>query len=64
MRYFLFLIFFFLLSCSNPIAGNKRVYICCDHPCVNQKEVDEYFNNNIYIEVYTITSDKEKKRKF
>ena len=64
MRYFLILIFFFLLSCSNPIVGNKRVYICGDHPCVNQKEVDEYFNNNISIEVYTITSDKEKKENF
>ncbi len=64
MRLLLSFIFLFLLNCSSPISGGKRIYICGDHPCVNKKEVEEYFNNNISIEVYTITSDKEKKENF
>ena len=58
MRFFLFIIFLFLFSCSNKAA---QVYICGDHPCVNKKEMKEYFDNNISIEVFTIISDKEKK---
>ena len=64
MRYFLFSIFLFLLSCSSPIGGEKRVYICGDHPCTNKNEIEDYFNNNISIEVYTISSDKENKENF
>jgi hypothetical protein len=58
MRFFLFIIFLFLFSCSNKVT---QVYICGDHPCVNKKERKEYFDNNISIEVFTIISDKEKK---
>ena len=61
MRFFLFIIFLFLLSCSNKIT---QVYICGDHPCVNKKELKEYFDNNISIEVFTITPDKKNKKKF
>jgi len=61
MRFFLFIIFLFLFSCSNKVT---QVYICGDHPCVNKKEMKEYFDNNISIEVFTIISDKENKKKF
>ena len=61
MRFFLFIIFLFLFSCSNKVT---QVYICGDHPCVNKKERKEYFDNNISIEVFTIISDKENKKKF
>jgi hypothetical protein len=61
MRFFLFIIFLFLFSCSNKVT---QVYICGDHPCVNKKEMKEYFDNNISIEVFTITPDKENKKKF
>jgi len=61
MRFFLFIIFLFLFSCSNKVT---QVYICGDHPCVNKKERKEYFDNNISIEVFTITPDKENKKKF
>ncbi len=64
MRFVLLFIFIFLFSCTNPIGGEKRVFICGDHPCVNKKEVEDYFNNNISIEVYTIDSDKKKKENF
>jgi len=61
MRFFLFIIFLFLFSCSNKVT---QVYICGDHPCVNKKEMKEYFDNNISIEVFTIITDKENKEKF
>ncbi len=51
--------FLFLFSCSNKVT---QVYICGDHPCVNKKEMKEYFDNNISIEVFTIISDKENKK--
>ena len=61
MRFFLFIIFLFLFSCSNKAT---QVYICGDHPCVNKKEMKEYFDNNISIEVFTIIPDKENKKNF
>ena len=61
MRFFLFIIFLFLFSCSNKAT---QVYICGDHPCVNKKEMKEYFDNNISIEVFTIVPDKENEKKF
>ena len=61
MRFFLFIIFLFLFSCSNKVT---QVYICGDHPCVNKKEMKEYFDNNISIEVFTITHDKGNKKNF
>ena len=64
MKLFSLFVFLFLFSCSSPIGGEKRVYICGDHTCANNKEVKDYFNNNISIEVYTITSGKEKKKNF
>jgi len=64
MRYFLLSLFLLFANCSSPIGGEKRVYICGDHPCKNNNEIEDYFNNNISIEVYTISSDKEKKENF
>ena len=61
MRFFLFIIFLFLFSCSNKVT---QVYICGDHPCVNKKERKEYFDNNISIEVFTIIPDKKNKKNF
>ena len=61
MRFFLFIIFLFLFSCSNKVT---QVYICGDHSCVNKNEMKEYFDNNISIEVFTIIPDKENKTKF
>ena len=64
MRVYLLIIFFFIINCSTPTGGQKRVYICGDHTCANNKEVKDYFNNNISIEVYTITSDKKNNKNF
>ena len=64
MKASLILIFLFILNCSTPFNKSEKVYICGDHPCKNSKEAEEYFNNNISIEVYTITSDKNKNENF
>ena len=53
-----------LCQCAAEAGGQKRVYICGDHTCANNKEVKDYFNNNISIEVYTITSDKKNNKNF
>ena len=54
MNKLLILIFIVLIGCS----GGKKVYICGDHQCKNQKEIDDYFANNISIEVYVMESKK------
>lgn len=59
MKYILITFFFLIISCASN--KSQQVYICGDHPCVNKAEMKDYFKNNISIEVYTITSDKEKK---
>ena len=60
MKY-LFFLFFFLAHCSS-ITGDKtqKIYICGDHECADKKEINNYFKNNISIEVYTL-SDSPKK---
>ena len=63
MRFLLLLIF--ILSCSNlNNYGTKKIYICGDHPCANKKEVKNYFENNISIEVYTVASKKRKANQY
>ena len=48
MKYFLLIISFLLLAnCSKP----KTVLICGDHICVNKAEAEEYFQENLSIEV-------------
>tara|TARA_Y100001970_G_scaffold226364_1_gene279892 strand:- start:1558 stop:2064 length:507 start_codon:yes stop_codon:yes gene_type:complete len=64
MKFTFLFVLVFLFSCSGPITGEKRVYICGDRTCENNKEVKDYFNNNISIEVYTITSDKDMQKNF
>ena len=54
----------FLFSCVTPFEKVDRMYICGDHPCKNNKEIQEYFDNNISIEVYSIDTDKNKTDKF
>ena len=53
----LFLIIFllFLYACSKP----KTVFICGDHKCINKAEAEQYFKENLSIEVKIM--DKKKK---
>ena len=55
---FLSLIFIFLilLSCSKP----KTVFICGDHICVNKAEAQQYFEENLTLEV-KVLKDKASK---
>ena len=48
-----FICIFFIFSCS----GNKGVYWCGDHPCINKKEKEAYFKKTMIVEVKTL--DKE-----
>ena len=58
MKSFLSLIMLFILvSCSKP----KTVLICGDHICVNKAEAEQYFEENLTIEVKII--DKKEKNK-
>ena len=56
MKYlYLFFITFILQNCTKP----KSVLICGDHVCVNKTEAEQYFEENLSIEVKII----EKKKK-
>lgn len=57
MKKLLPFIFLSIISCSST----NQVYICGDHPCKNKKEIDDYFKNNISIEIYVVESEKQKK---
>lgn len=54
----IFLFFFILLisSCSKP----KTVLICGDHVCVNKAEAEQYFEDNLSIEVRIIKKNINK----
>tara|TARA_A100001015_G_C14999630_1_gene717864 strand:- start:1511 stop:2038 length:528 start_codon:yes stop_codon:yes gene_type:complete len=69
-----FLILLFLYACSKP----KSVLICGDHECVNKNEAEQYFRENLTLEVrildkkdpnqidlveLNLKSDPEKKKK-
>ena len=64
MKYFLYIFLFFLISCSKPFSKVERVYICGDHECKNDKEIKEYFANNISIEVFTVETSKNQDERF
>lgn len=57
MKYItLLLLFIFLTNCSNT----KTVLICGDHVCVNKDEAEQYFEENLTLEVKVI--DKKQKK--
>jgi hypothetical protein len=51
------LIFFLINNCSKP----KTVLICGDHICVNKTEAEQYFEENLSIEVKIIHKKNKKK---
>ena len=53
----LILITTLLIGCTN----SNQVYWCGDHPCVNKKEREDFFKENMVIEVKRL-SDEEKKQ--
>tara|TARA_Y100000816_G_C25888521_1_gene463538 strand:+ start:206 stop:760 length:555 start_codon:yes stop_codon:yes gene_type:complete len=58
MKNILFIISIFLLaSCSKT----KTVLICGDHVCINKKEAEQYFEDNLSLEVKIIDKKKQNK---
>lgn len=56
MKTFLFfIIIIFLSNCSKP----KTVLICGDHVCVNKTEANQYFEENLILEVKVITNKQK-----
>ena len=48
MKYIvLFILILFVTNCSKP----KTVLICGDHICINKSEAEQYFEENLTIEV-------------
>ena len=59
MRFFFFLLLFLVSCVGFNSEKTKKIYICGNHECKNKKEIREYFENNISVEVYTITASKK-----
>lgn len=57
MKKFYLFVFLIFLGCSSA----NKVYICGDHTCKNKKEIDDYFKNNISIEIYVVESERGKR---
>jgi len=53
----LILIFLFYTNCSKP----KTVLICGDHACINNAEAEQYFEENLSLEVKIINKNREGK---
>ena len=53
----LILIFFSFSNCSKP----KTVLICGDHICVNKAEAEQFFEENLSIEVKIMNQNADKK---
>ena len=45
MRVYHLINFFFIINGSTSTGGQKRVYICGDHTCANNKEFKDYFGS-------------------
>ena len=58
MKKIYLIIFVLLVSCSST----KKVYICGDHECKNKSEKEDYFKNNISLEVYILENKKDIKK--
>ncbi len=56
MKKIFLIIFLTVFGCSKP----KTVFICGDHVCVNNAEAEQFFEENLSIEVKII--DKKKKK--
>ena len=61
----LFIFFFILVSCTTISDSKvKKIYICGNHECANKKEMNDYFENNISIEIYTLSKSSKRDKDF
>ena len=56
MRMLFTITVFLLIGCTKP----KTVLICGDHICVNKKEANQYFEENLSLEVKILNKDNQK----
>jgi hypothetical protein len=54
MKFFYFFIFLIAASCTS----GKKTYVCGDHTCVDRQELNEYFVENLTVEVQILKSKK------
>ena len=54
MNYLILIFIIILTSCSKP----KSVFICGDHVCVNKKEANKYFEENLSIQVKILNKNE------
>ena len=55
-NFFLIFTILFLTNCNKP----KTVFICGDHKCINKEEAEQYFKENLSIEVKVINKKDTK----
>ena len=55
-KLFYLIIFFVILGCSN----NKSTYWCGDHPCINNKEKEDYFKKTMIVEMKEFKKENKK----
>ena len=61
----LFIFFFILVGCTTISDSKvKKIYICGDHECANKKEMNDYFENNISIEIYTLSKSSNRDKDY
>ena len=61
----LFIFFFILVGCTTISDSKvKKIYICGDHECANKKEMNDYFKNNISIEIYTLSKSSNRDKDY
>ena len=53
------IIIFFLLIIMQSCSKNKTVLICGDHICVNKIEANQYFEENLTLEVRVLDNNKK-----
>ena len=55
------LLFFLIILTTDGCNKPKTVFICGDHVCVNKAEAEQYFEDNLILEIKFI--DKKEKKK-
>ena len=64
MKVIKIILFLFIIQCVGPLNKVEKVYICGDHECANKKEMNDYFENNISIEIYTLSKSSKRDKDF
>jgi len=55
------ILFFFIIFATYACNKPKTVLICGDHVCINKAEAEQYFEDNLTLEVKVINKKTKKK---